>query len=177
MKQSPHYRRLSSDISFVILIPEATSSCCVFGRASALACDWPSGETTPPGDVPGRYRLPVVFVYCFFFFALPFVARPPCHERADDKMASSASSGDDVRKELTCAICLDFFKDPVILKCGHNFCRFCICMHWDENGGDYGYQCPQCRTVNVFWGLGFLLFFFLACCCCCCCCSAGAALW
>lgn len=20
-------------------------------------------------------------------------------------------------------------------------------MHWDENGGDYGYQCPQCRTV------------------------------
>ncbi|XP_019727645.1 E3 ubiquitin-protein ligase TRIM47 [Hippocampus comes] len=62
-------------------------------------------------------------------------------------MAASASSGDDVRKELTCAICLDFFKDPVILKCGHNFCRFCICMHWDENGGDYGYQCPQCRAV------------------------------
>ncbi|XP_061608329.1 E3 ubiquitin-protein ligase TRIM47 [Phyllopteryx taeniolatus] len=62
-------------------------------------------------------------------------------------MATAASSGDDVRKELTCAICLDFFKDPVILKCGHNFCRFCICMHWDENGGDYGYHCPQCRTV------------------------------
>ncbi|XP_077361856.1 E3 ubiquitin-protein ligase TRIM47 [Festucalex cinctus] len=62
-------------------------------------------------------------------------------------MAASSSSSDEVRKELTCAICLDFFKDPVILKCGHNFCRFCICMHWDENGGDYGYQCPQCRTV------------------------------
>ncbi|XP_057676365.1 E3 ubiquitin-protein ligase TRIM47 isoform X2 [Corythoichthys intestinalis] len=60
---------------------------------------------------------------------------------------AAASSGDDLRKELTCAICLDFYTDPVILKCGHNFCRFCICMHWDENGGDYGYQCPQCRTV------------------------------
>lgn len=62
-------------------------------------------------------------------------------------MATAAKAGDDLKKELTCAICLDFFKDPVILKCGHNFCRFCICMHWDENGGDYGYQCPQCRTV------------------------------
>ena len=63
------------------------------------------------------------------------------------KMATGGVSGDELRKELTCAICLDFFKDPVILKCGHNFCRFCICMHWDENGDDYGYQCPQCRTV------------------------------
>uniref|UniRef100_A0A3Q3W9I8 Tripartite motif containing 47 n=1 Tax=Mola mola TaxID=94237 RepID=A0A3Q3W9I8_MOLML len=62
-------------------------------------------------------------------------------------MATGGVSGDELRKELTCAICLDFFKDPVILKCGHNFCRFCICMHWDENGDDYGYQCPQCRTV------------------------------
>ena len=65
-------------------------------------------------------------------------------------MATAGATGDDLRKELTCAICLDFFKDPVILKCGHNFCRFCICMHWDENGGDYGYQCPQCRTVSLW---------------------------
>ncbi|XP_053297586.1 E3 ubiquitin-protein ligase TRIM47 [Pleuronectes platessa] len=60
---------------------------------------------------------------------------------------ASAGAADDWKKELTCAICLDYFKDPVILKCGHSFCRFCICMHWDENGSDYGYQCPQCRTV------------------------------
>ncbi|XP_056298453.1 E3 ubiquitin-protein ligase TRIM47 [Pseudoliparis swirei] len=59
----------------------------------------------------------------------------------------ATAAGEDLRRELSCAICLDFFKDPVILKCGHNFCRFCICMHWDENGGEYGYQCPQCRTV------------------------------
>lgn len=65
-------------------------------------------------------------------------------------MATAAAAGDDLKRELSCAICLDFFKDPVILKCGHNFCRFCICMHWDENGGDYGYQCPQCRTVAKF---------------------------
>uniref|UniRef100_H2LGS2 Tripartite motif containing 47 n=2 Tax=Oryzias latipes TaxID=8090 RepID=H2LGS2_ORYLA len=62
-------------------------------------------------------------------------------------MATAAAAGEDLKKELTCPICLEVFKDPVILKCGHNFCRFCICLHWDENGGDYGYQCPQCRTV------------------------------
>uniref|UniRef100_A0A3B3C372 Tripartite motif containing 47 n=1 Tax=Oryzias melastigma TaxID=30732 RepID=A0A3B3C372_ORYME len=62
-------------------------------------------------------------------------------------MATAAAAGEDLKKELTCPICLEIFKDPVILKCGHNFCRFCICLHWDENGGDYGYQCPECRTV------------------------------
>ncbi|TWW74632.1 Zinc-binding protein A33 [Takifugu flavidus] len=63
------------------------------------------------------------------------------------KMAAGGSSREELRKELTCAICLDYFKDPVILKCGHSFCRFCISLHWDENGDDYGYQCPHCRTV------------------------------
>lgn len=65
-----------------------------------------------------------------------------------DKMATGGSSREELRNELTCAICLDYFNDPVILKCGHSFCRFCICLHWDENGDDYGYQCPQCRTVT-----------------------------
>lgn len=63
-------------------------------------------------------------------------------------MAAGGSSREELRKELTCAICLDYFKDPVILKCGHSFCRFCISLHWDENGDDYGYQCPHCRTVT-----------------------------
>lgn len=83
---------------------------------------------------------------CSSLPAPPAVAVLRCSQLKD--MATAGAAGDDLKKELTCAICLDFFKDPVILKCGHNFCRFCICMHWDENGGDYGYQCPQCRTVS-----------------------------
>ena len=62
-------------------------------------------------------------------------------------MATASPTGD-LQKELICAICLVYFDDPVILKCGHNFCRFCILMHWEENGGeDIGYQCPECRMV------------------------------
>lgn len=63
-------------------------------------------------------------------------------------MATGGSSREELRKELTCAICLDYFTDPVILKCGHSFCLICICLHWDENGDNYRYQCPQCRTVT-----------------------------
>uniref|UniRef100_A0A8C3SCW2 RING-type domain-containing protein n=1 Tax=Chelydra serpentina TaxID=8475 RepID=A0A8C3SCW2_CHESE len=31
-----------------------------------------------------------------------------------------------LQEALLCPICRDYFKDPVILKCGHNFCRSCI---------------------------------------------------
>ncbi|XP_062392402.1 E3 ubiquitin-protein ligase TRIM47 isoform X1 [Sardina pilchardus] len=64
-------------------------------------------------------------------------------------MATAAEKNrGELQKELVCAICLDYFNDPVILKCGHNFCRVCILMHWEENGGDdIGYQCPECRMV------------------------------
>lgn len=66
-------------------------------------------------------------------------------------MAAAADKKGELQKELICAICLDYFDDPVILKCGHNFCRMCILMHWEENGGDdIGYQCPECRMVGLF---------------------------
>lgn len=64
-------------------------------------------------------------------------------------MATAAAAGvGELQKELVCPICLDYFDDPVILKCGHNFCRGCILMHWEENGDDdVGYRCPECRQV------------------------------
>ncbi|GAA6102713.1 E3 ubiquitin-protein ligase TRIM47 isoform X1 [Tachysurus ichikawai] len=65
-------------------------------------------------------------------------------------MATAPDTKGELQKELVCAICLDYFDDPVILKCGHNFCRMCILMHWEENGGDdIGYQCPECRMVGI----------------------------
>ncbi|KAG9351775.1 hypothetical protein JZ751_023026 [Albula glossodonta] len=64
-------------------------------------------------------------------------------------MATAGAAGvGELQKELICPICLDFFDDPVILKCGHNFCRGCILTHWEENGDDdVGYRCPECRQV------------------------------
>ncbi|XP_040210984.1 E3 ubiquitin/ISG15 ligase TRIM25-like [Rana temporaria] len=51
----------------------------------------------------------------------------------------------DVRQELDCSICLEIYKDPVNLRCGHNFCRVCIDRVLDTQEGSGGYSCPECR--------------------------------
>ncbi|XP_069808936.1 E3 ubiquitin-protein ligase TRIM7-like [Dendropsophus ebraccatus] len=58
----------------------------------------------------------------------------------------SAMASADVRDELLCSICLSTFTDPVILRCGHNFCRGCIdqFLNTQDEFGDY--FCPQCRA-------------------------------
>ncbi|XP_015279110.1 PREDICTED: zinc finger protein RFP-like [Gekko japonicus] len=48
-------------------------------------------------------------------------------------------------EETTCSICLEYFKDPVILDCGHNFCQACLTQCGAESGT--GACCPQCREV------------------------------
>lgn len=54
-----------------------------------------------------------------------------------------ASEG--LREELNCAICLDIYTDPVMLKCGHIFCHICIenVLDCQEASGEY--SCPECR--------------------------------
>ncbi|XP_040211106.1 E3 ubiquitin/ISG15 ligase TRIM25-like [Rana temporaria] len=51
----------------------------------------------------------------------------------------------DLRRELDCSICLEMYKDPVMLSCGHNFCQVCIDRMWDAQEVSGGYSCPQCR--------------------------------
>nr|XP_041568671.1 E3 ubiquitin-protein ligase TRIM7 isoform X1 [Taeniopygia guttata] len=50
-----------------------------------------------------------------------------------------------LQDEATCSVCLEFFKDPVSIPCGHNFCRSCIAKSWKELEMDF--PCPQCREV------------------------------
>ncbi|XP_040202991.1 E3 ubiquitin-protein ligase TRIM39-like [Rana temporaria] len=51
----------------------------------------------------------------------------------------------DLRAELECSVCLNIYTDPVNLRCGHNFCRVCIDLVLDTQGGSGGYSCPECR--------------------------------
>uniref|UniRef100_A0A8D0G5K6 Zinc finger protein RFP-like n=1 Tax=Sphenodon punctatus TaxID=8508 RepID=A0A8D0G5K6_SPHPU len=61
----------------------------------------------------------------------------------------AAAAGSDpvivLQEETTCPICLDYFADPVITDCGHNFCRACITQNWGESGENL--TCPQCREI------------------------------
>uniref|UniRef100_UPI00398F11DE nuclear factor 7, brain-like n=1 Tax=Pristiophorus japonicus TaxID=55135 RepID=UPI00398F11DE len=56
-------------------------------------------------------------------------------------MASGWQS-ESLAEEAICPICLDFFTDPVILECGHNFCRSCITQCWGKTETNC---CPECR--------------------------------
>ncbi|XP_077327278.1 E3 ubiquitin/ISG15 ligase TRIM25-like [Lithobates pipiens] len=51
----------------------------------------------------------------------------------------------DLRAELECSVCLNIYTDPVMLICGHNFCRVCIDGVLDTQEGSGGYSCPECR--------------------------------
>ncbi|XP_032111156.1 E3 ubiquitin-protein ligase TRIM4 [Sapajus apella] len=53
----------------------------------------------------------------------------------------------DLQEELTCPICLDYFRDPVSIECGHNFCRSCLHRSWVPGGGPF--PCPECRHPSA----------------------------
>ncbi|PIO14550.1 hypothetical protein AB205_0209320, partial [Aquarana catesbeiana] len=57
----------------------------------------------------------------------------------------SAMASANLRAELECSVCLDIYTDPVMLRCGHNFCRVCIDRVLDTQGVSGGYSCPDCR--------------------------------
>ncbi|XP_044837281.1 zinc finger protein RFP-like isoform X2 [Mauremys mutica] len=58
---------------------------------------------------------------------------------------AAANPAKSLQDELTCSICLDYFKDPVSLDCDHNFCRACITQCWEGFATEI--SCPQCREI------------------------------
>ncbi|XP_038158471.1 nuclear factor 7, brain isoform X1 [Cyprinodon tularosa] len=44
-------------------------------------------------------------------------------------------------EDLTCPVCFDIFRDPVLLSCSHSFCRSCLKQCWDTRVR----ECPVCR--------------------------------
>ncbi|XP_042363851.1 tripartite motif-containing protein 65 [Plectropomus leopardus] len=61
-------------------------------------------------------------------------------------MSSLPSEMESQNPNLTCAICLERFRVPVTIPCGHTFCQICITTHWDtKSKSDIGPQCPFCN--------------------------------
>nr|XP_046213411.1 nuclear factor 7, brain-like [Oncorhynchus gorbuscha] len=54
-------------------------------------------------------------------------------------MASSSSLPEE---DFSCTVCLDIFKDPVMLSCSHSFCQACLKECWKDKESR---ECPLCR--------------------------------
>ncbi|XP_040203084.1 nuclear factor 7, ovary-like [Rana temporaria] len=51
----------------------------------------------------------------------------------------------DLKAELECSVCQKMYTNPVMLRCGHNFCRNCIDRLLDtQQSGSY--SCPECKN-------------------------------
>ncbi|XP_078422767.1 zinc-binding protein A33-like [Cetorhinus maximus] len=50
---------------------------------------------------------------------------------------------ENLTKDVSCSICLEFFDEPVSLDCGHVFCRACILVFWESGNC----SCPECRLL------------------------------
>nr|XP_046240935.1 E3 ubiquitin-protein ligase TRIM35-like [Scatophagus argus] len=49
-------------------------------------------------------------------------------------------------KDLSCPVCHDIFKDPVVLSCSHSFCRDCLQTWWREKPVQ---ECPVCKKIPL----------------------------
>ncbi|XP_062328822.1 E3 ubiquitin-protein ligase TRIM35-like [Osmerus eperlanus] len=54
-------------------------------------------------------------------------------------MASSLSLPEE---DLTCPVCHDIFSNPVLLQCGHSFCKACMQEYWTHRESR---ECPVCK--------------------------------
>ena len=55
-----------------------------------------------------------------------------------------------LKEQLTCAICLDTFKDPKLLQCFHVYCKDCLRrLVVQDDRGRISLRCPTCRQSTL----------------------------
>uniref|UniRef100_A0A8D0H6J1 Zinc finger protein RFP-like n=1 Tax=Sphenodon punctatus TaxID=8508 RepID=A0A8D0H6J1_SPHPU len=58
---------------------------------------------------------------------------------------AAADSVKSLQEAALCSICLDYFQDPVTLRCGHNFCQDCLTKCCVGSQTSPSNSCPECR--------------------------------
>ncbi|XP_020863993.1 putative E3 ubiquitin-protein ligase TRIML1 [Phascolarctos cinereus] len=55
---------------------------------------------------------------------------------------------ENLKVEITCFMCFSYFTNPVIVKCGHTFCKECLLNCWKE--AHKPITCPNCKAIIKF---------------------------
>ncbi|CAL8359435.1 unnamed protein product [Arctogadus glacialis] len=62
----------------------------------------------------------------------------------EEPMDQDTSKGrSPLEQDLTCSVCLDLYRDPVLLTCSHSFCSECLKNAWKSNLK----KCPLCKAA------------------------------
>uniref|UniRef100_A0A8C0D463 E3 ubiquitin-protein ligase TRIM39 n=1 Tax=Balaenoptera musculus TaxID=9771 RepID=A0A8C0D463_BALMU len=69
--------------------------------------------------------------------------------------ASTAAALENLQVEASCSVCLEYLKEPVIIECGHNFCKACITRWWEDLERDF--PCPVCRKTSRYTAVSGLI--------------------
>ena len=57
---------------------------------------------------------------------------------------------ENLKKQVTCSICLDTYTDPKILSCFHTFCCKCLEKHATKTHRQGKFRCPECQAeINL----------------------------
>ncbi|XP_060785258.1 E3 ubiquitin-protein ligase TRIM35-like [Neoarius graeffei] len=51
-------------------------------------------------------------------------------------------------QDLSCPVCCEIFKDPVLLHCTHSVCKVCLQQFWETKGSR---ECPLCRRKSSMY--------------------------
>uniref|UniRef100_A0A3Q4MMX5 RING-type domain-containing protein n=1 Tax=Neolamprologus brichardi TaxID=32507 RepID=A0A3Q4MMX5_NEOBR len=62
-------------------------------------------------------------------------------------VAGSSRGLDSLGRCLTCPVCLDLYRDPHLLPCGHNFCKTCL-DRLKRQAERSHFRCPECRNSH-----------------------------
>uniref|UniRef100_A0A667ZM19 Uncharacterized protein n=1 Tax=Myripristis murdjan TaxID=586833 RepID=A0A667ZM19_9TELE len=58
---------------------------------------------------------------------------------------SEANMSSTSEENLSCPVCYDIFKDPVVLSCSHSFCKACLQRWWTEK---QEHECPVSGRIR-----------------------------